>query len=581
MLGALALAAIAAAEAVPKVAVPSEMPAPSTTVGGKTTVLNDPRWLSCANIDALEYRDETVSCHTLMHDTPLYRISVRNRLPVPRTIEVTVSAPRAAHSAKTVALGPKAAATVTIPSVFASETGYDGNYSAATLCERNPPDGGQPKRDQVLLSQEVAGYHYGYYSRKTSDGLNLLLSRGIVRDAVIPSFKHDFNTVELRRDAADWPRDFRAYLQFDAVCLAPDVAKALPDETRAALRVFKLLGGSVLEFDGAAVPARLQASADAAQTRRIGDLAIRTYYSGKTPSLDEHYERVPIKIAKSLPIGMLVALLAVVAFGVMPGLVFLCAKRNRRLLVLAALPGTAFALTLVVALIALLAYGTTPTVRVQSITLLDPESRLAVTRGQFAVFAPGNVANEMSIPADVAFRLRGRGDSPSMSAAFGESCRLSGDWIKPLSATFFDFDRAERRSERLDVKPADGGRISVANLLGVPITGGIVQRGDFRYMVPPLAPGEQATIGGKPFSTKGSPPLHETFFGSKTNFGRHWGNASDLLKEAILIPDGTYAVQLDGSPFFPSPLAGHKAYETSVSIVCGAYAADGGKEASK
>ena len=268
----------------------------------------------------------------------------------------------------------------------------------------------------------------------------------------------------------------------------------------------------------------------------------------------------------------------------MPGLVFLCAKRNRRLLVLVALPGTAFALALVVALIALVAYGTTPTVRVQSITLLDPESRLAVTRGQFAVFSPGNVTDKMSIPADVSFRLRGRGDHISMHTMFGESCRLAGDWIKPLSAAFFDFERAERRSERLDVKPMDGGGVSVANLLGVPIMGGIVQHGGIRYRVPILAPGEQATLSGKPFGAKGpvpSPPLHETFFGNKTKFGRSWGDAADLLNGNVLIPDGTYAVQLEGSPFFPSPLAGHKAYETAVSIVTGAFAADGGKEAAK
>ena len=577
-------AALAAfSSAVPAKAL-SVTPAPKTKkteIGGSTRVLNPASWKSCSRIDALEYRDETVVGSDITHDTPLSRIALRNTLPFPRTIQVSVQAPRSALSTRTVALGPGASANITLPGVFTVEDSYGYGESYITLFEAKPPNSNGPKSEPLQLSSRVSDYHYASYGDKVENGVNLMLSAGIVRDAVLPAFKHDFNSVELRRDAADWPRDFRAYLPFDAVCMTKEVADALPEETRAALRAFEILGGAVITFaDGKSVPSNLQSTAETAQRRRIGNLNVQ--YSGTPDShFTENHACVPINIGKSLPVGLLVFLLLLVAFIVMPGIVFMCAKRNRRLLILAALPGTAFVLTLVVAAIALIAYGTTPTVRIQSVTVLDPESRLAVTRGQFAVFAPGNVTEEMSIPSDVSFRLRGRGIE-RFTASFGESCRLSGDWVKPLTATFFDFERAERRSERLDVRPAQDGDLVFANLLGVPVTGGTARFGNSRYKVPALAPGEQATVKGEPLPDKAAanaPLPHETLFEKGTSYGRNWKDITELIeKDKLLLPDRTYVVRLAGSPFFPSPLASRKTYETAEAVVAGRIADDGGKE---
>ena len=565
----------------------SIVPDPKTEkeeIGGSTAVLSPASWKSCSRIDALEYRDETVVGSDITHDAPLSRIALRNTLPFPRTIQVSVQAPRSALSTRTVALDPGASATITLPGVFTVEDGYGYGESSITLFEAKPPDSNEPKTEPLQLSSRVSDYDYASYGHTVENAVNLLLSAGIVRDAVLPAFKHDFNSVELRRDAADWPRDFRAYLPFDAVCMTKEVADALPEETRAALRAFEILGGAVITFaDGKSVPPNLQSTAETAQRRRIGNLNVRlNYYSGTPDSrFTENHACVPINVGKSLPVGLLVFLLLLVAFIAMPGIVFVCAKRNRRLLILAALPGTAFALTLVVAAIALIAYGTTPTVRIQSVTILDPESRLAVTRGQFALFAPGNVTEEMSIPSDVSFRLRGRGNE-RFTASFGESCRLSGDWVKPLTATFFDFERAERRSERLDVRPAQDGDLVFANLLGVPVTGGTARFGNSRYKVPALAPGEQATVKGEPLPDRAAanaPLPHETLFEKGTSYGRNWKDITELIeKDKLLLPDRTYVVRLAGSPFFPSPLASRETYETAEAVVAGRIAADGGKE---
>ena len=224
----------------------------------------------------------------------------------------------------------------------------------------------------------------------------------------------------------------------------------------------------------------------------------------------------------------------------------------------------------------------------QTVTILDPESRLAVSRGQFAIFAPGQVTRKMSIPSDASFRLRGR-DDDHLIMKCGETFRLDGDWVKPLSAAFFDFERAERRSERLDVKRGADGKISVANLLGSPIVGGQLQLDGQRYKIPPLEPGEETSVVGIPFAALSAKHLRSSaeelaaaFFGKSAEYGRGWSKTQEIAGgEKTAMPDGTYIVRLAGSPFFPSPLAETKSYETAEAVVAGCVAPEGGKEATK
>ena len=99
--------------------------------------------------------------------------------------------------------------------------------------------------------------------------------------------------------------------------MTKEVADALPEESRAALRAFDILGGAVITFaDGKSVPSNIQSTADAAQKRRIGDLNVQKYYYSGTPDshFTENHACVPINVGKSLPVGLLVFLLLLVAF---------------------------------------------------------------------------------------------------------------------------------------------------------------------------------------------------------------------------------------------------------------------------
>ena len=502
---------------------------------------------------------------------------------VQRTFKVTATSNRASDSYRAVTVEPMSAATVTLPLAFVSE--YKSNGYTFNIEEPNPPSAISQRKN--IEFPNIASIAASYDSSRSDS--NLLLSDGITRDSILPSFNHSFNTVELRRKADDWPRDFRAYLPFDAICLANSVASSLSDETRAALRAYKLLGGEVMTMeDGAHHPNDIESKAQSAKSRRVGDLKI-SYYSTSRNNFSDNVAKVPIKVGRSLPVGTLIAVLALVAIVVMPAMVWYYARKNRRLFLLVAIPGSALALTVVVALVAIFAYGTTPTVRVQAVTVLDPESRLAVSRGQFAVFAPGQVSKRMSIPSDVSFRLRAREDG-NLALKCGETFRLDGDWVKPLSAAFFDFERAERRSERLDVKRGADGRISVANLLGSPIVDGQLLLDGQRYKIPPLEPGEEASFAAISSATPSSKhqasssaaeDLAAVLFGGFTDYGRNWNKTLETVALKYALPDGTYVVRLAGSPFFPSPLAEMKAYETAEAVVAGFVAQEGRKEASK
>lgn len=569
--------------------------APTTKVGGGSAILAETTWQRCGRVASLEYRDESVIPGSISHDEPLYRVSLRNLLPVRRTFELAASCLRAAESHRTVVLEPMSSATVTMPLAFACENSHS-YYTMFSIREPNPPAaaavGGIPYEEIKLVNRATE------YCHRSEGKPSLLLSSGITRDSILPSFKKDFDTVELRRDADEWPRDFRAYLPFDAVCIASDVKESLNDEARTALRAYELLGGTVMTMrDGASHPKDIESMSNISRDLRRGDLDVSYsggyYYHGHSSygnSFSENIGKVPLKVGRSLPLGLLVAFLALVAVVAAPVAVWYCATKNRRILLLAVLPGSAVALTVAVAAVALLAYGTTPTVRVQAVTILDPESRLAVTRGQFAAFSPTQVSGQMSIPQDASFRLRGRDGKGHIEVACGDAFRLEGDWIKPLTAAFFDFERAERRSERLDVKRGADGSVTVANLLGSPIACGSLQLGGVRYKIPRLAPGEQTTVSGVPFvalpekilDAVAAEALATAFFSKSADYGRNWTKAQLTAdSEKTPLPDGTYVVRLIGSPFFPSPFAGTKAYETAEAVVAGCVAPEAGKEAAK
>ena len=552
-------------------------------------------WETLGRIEALEEEHSVLCSPSINHGAPILHLSLRNLHDGERTLQLVAKVSRCATAIKTVNLGPGATASVSFPMVFVSE--YDRNYydRDIQITESKPPKGVRHLSDYPATIDYEKHFNYADAYGTHSEEISLLLSSGISPEqlkATLSSalgIKDDegklkpftCNTSPAPDNLSQWPRDYRAYMTFDAVLAPSSVFQALPEDVRLALAAFKRLGGELIvtEEDTPGAFASLpdaRAAHDrfqAARTRLVGDCKLKSY--GHPPQTAQNAERIPLKIDATLPAGSIILMLIVFSCVCIPVAVFLCARKNKRLQLLIILPGFAFALSLIVVLIALYTYGMTPTLRLQSVTFLDQTTRLAVTRGQFGIFSPVSVNDELSVPSDATLAWRDTNNErfPG-SVSYDDAIRLNGTWIKPLTAAFFDFTRANLRAEKLDVRLGTNGCLVVANLLGAPITGGWLRRGKKHYPIPALAAGEQVELS----DGDADKPLFRTDFDSRlfsaeTDFGRSWGKTV-LLLDSPSLPDNSYSLRLVGSPFFPSPFGTRKTKATCESIVLGTFAED-------
>lgn len=546
-----------------------------------------------SRIQGLEEEHSVLCAKTIRHGTPILHLSLRNTLNVARTFELETRITRCAPAVRSVTLAPFGSVKVSFPLLFVSE--YDRNWYQRDILlkEPYPPKGvkSQPPGEYVRINfGDVFDFADAYGSH--SENESLLLASSISYEQLQKTFseargikdaKGKLETFTFHAAAApeilnEWPRDYRAYLTFDAVLAPPSVFDALPAEVRQALAAYERLGGSLIktEEDVAGGFSAASAANDAIsrfqESRRllVGDCKLKSY--GHPSNTRDNLERIPIRVGTTLPAGFIILLLAIFSFVFVPFIVWLCANKNKRILVLVILPGAAFSLAVLVGIIALVTFGTTPTVRLQSVTLLDQTTRLAVTRGQFAVFAPGNTDGELSIPSDATLAIRDtNGENFAGSITYDDAIRLKGKWIPPLTATFFDFTRASQRAEKLDVRLGTNGTVTVANLLGVPVTEGCLRHGHAYYTIPALQPGEKAELASRSHTTGDVNKWDYELFSDHTDYGRHWGKINLVLDRGH-IPNNSYYLKTASSPFFPNPFGERETKSSIASIILGTYA---------
>jgi hypothetical protein len=272
---------------------------------------------------------------------------------------------------------------------------------------------------------------------------------------------------------------------------------------------------------------------------------------------------------------MLLAVLMIFAVVIVPVAVLRSVKRNTRIRLLALLPGSAAVFAVVVAISAYVFFGTTPTVRLQSVTILDQTTKKAVTKGQCCIFSPVSVDGKIAFPSDAAFALRhyrGGEENPA-SVESADEQRLVEGWVKPLVSSFFDFTRVCERPERLDFRVSPNGDVSVVNLLGAKVKTGYANVRGTLWTFKDVEPGatvkaEKLDKPPKPQSDKVLYPFHD----GQTAYGRDWVKNMELATASCqqTLPGG-YVVEVEGSPFFPSPLKRKKANTSSAGLVYGKF----------
>ncbi len=376
--------------------------------------------------------------------------------------------------------------------------------------------------------------------------------------------------VQFTFPAAQWPRDWRGYSTYDAVAITDGEYAELSEETKSALNAYRLFGGAVIVTKGANGFADGE---EAIQALKAIDTSYETLSGDNYTPISTLLNQIPIKSKSTLPVKTLLLVLAVFALVIVPLAILRGVKRNRRMRLLAILPGAAALFAAAIALTAFLFFGSTPSVRLQSITLLDQPAKKALTHGQCAIFSPVSIERYLSFPIDATFAKRSTSTHESDRQPLvnvTDAQRLGGRWVTPLVTVFFDFDRFCDRSEKLDFRVAASGEVSVVNLLGARIVKGQANIGGELWTFHDIPPGGRAAAEKK--DVKPKPPRQRYPFGSATDFGRDWrANLSFARKVLDDLPVGEYIAEVDGSPFLPNPVSGKATDTQAEGIIYGKF----------
>ena len=387
-----------------------------------------------------------------------------------------------------------------------------------------------------------------------------------------------FDAKQFRFPAEKWPVDWRIYSTYDSIFITANEYASLGTDAKSALDTYRTLGGAVFVTKGNDGFADVQEAAaalkpiDEACYILSGD--IRMNYGSDSALLGD-LKRIPMEAKATVPVKTLLLVLALFACIIVPVAVLRSVKRNTRIRLLAILPGAAAVFALVVAISVYAFFGTTPTVRLQSVTVLDQTTKKAVTLGQFGVFSPVSLDGQIAFPSDASFarrHVRANNDGEELvTVDSADEQRLVDGWVKPLVSAFFDFARVCERPERLDFRVSPNGDVSVVNLLGAKVKSGHANVGGALWAFHDVEPG--ATAKAEKLGKSSESPLKMyPFHDMKTTYGRNWEENLKFVAEACKkISSGEYVVEVEGSPFFPNPLQRKKSNMSAAGLVFGKF----------
>jgi len=140
-------------------------------------------------------------------------------------------------------------------------------------------------------------------------------------------------------------------------------------------------------------------------------------------------------------------------------------RKKKLSLLLITVPVIAFATSLLLVGYSMAAHGFSIRSRIRSYTVLDQKSRMAVTTVRLSMFAGMAPANGLKFSPETAVYpvLPPAGEMHSPVVDWTETQALVSGWLPSRTRTqFFTIRHAEQRS-RIEVKPAAGGKVEIAN----------------------------------------------------------------------------------------------------------------------
>ena len=305
-----------------------------------------------------------------------------------------------------------------------------------------------------------------------------------------------YNSALMDADATVPKMDTEKLPETFVIFITANEYASLGTDAKSALDTYRTLGGAVFVTKGNDGFADVQEAAaalkpiDEACDILSGDIQMNY---GSDSALLGDLQRIPIEAKATIPVKTLLLVLALFACIIVPVAVLRSVKRNTRIRLLAILPGAAAVFALAVAISVYAFFGTTPTVRLQSVTVLDQTTKKAITLGQFGVFTPVSLDGQIAFPSDTSFarrHVRAQNDDDELvTVDSADEQRLVDGWVKPLVSAFFDFSRVCERPERLDFRVSPNGDVSVVNLLGAKVKSGHANVGGALWAFHDVEPG--------------------------------------------------------------------------------------------
>ncbi|MEO0514800.1 MAG: RAP domain-containing protein [Planctomycetota bacterium] len=584
-------------------------------------------WPTLARAGTQSYDRITVSVEpptsaTSNYGYAVYRMTVSNRSNTPRTVTVTMPAESWHYGdsigrlSRTVRVEPNSTADTELLQPALPMSGSDARVSIDGQAQRewvpvtlaNHSDGydGQP----ILASRGVGGaVNTSFETAMTAiaEAKNVSSSGSI---GGYPGGGYGYTNRLARmfrapRPVSEWSGNWLAYSRYMAVMLSEDELRDAPLSVDAALRDY-VAGGGLLVVLGEGDrmpglgPAWTQAATSDGQTQGgnaswleigLGELELSAANNLAQYNTDDWERWVDRSVQKSrlrftrldasgaegrlpmletlkVPTRGLLGMMLLFTLLIGPGNILLLSWLKRRMWLLWTIPVIAFAFAGAVLVYSILSEGIKPRAKTVAVTLLDQNTRQAVTVGMTGYYAPltpgdglrfGDRTQLTPQNGDSSY-YRNSGRPRSLDVTNGQ--HLSRGWIVARVPAHFDLRTVESRRERLEISRDAEGGLSVVNGLGLPIKQLLVADAEGqRYEVGPLRAGDASPLKSLP---KGWPSAQA--HAAVTDQG--WSAVSSINRdpEDYLQP-GRYIAILDNASFAEPGLAGLGEHETTGIVI--------------
>lgn len=410
--------------------------------------------------------------------------------------------------------------------------------------------------------------------------------------------KYIIRRSELELD--EWSTSWLAYSCYDVVMLHADDIPMMSDSLREALRQYVSVGGAVIIMGTSEYPFGWGTmpidTTDSYSSRQMGfgDVAliktadIKELSNGQmlyilsvaNDTLDAWRNPVSMATANksfpvidniSFPVRGMFFLMLVFAIVIGPVTLIILAKKNKRMWLLWIVPAISLSTCIVVFIYSLFSDGITPTVRRESLTLLNQKTHQATTIGMLGLYCPLAPSGGLhfNTAAEMSSYITERSSSGSAkSIDWTRDQHFLQGWISARIPAYFRVRIPEIRRERLDIVQGNN-KMEVINGLGAEVKQLWVCDAEDNWFTikDALVEGGKCDLLKRQVSNKGiNIKLRDIY--SATDW-------SVMLKQmvknrkAVLYP-GMYLAVLDDAPFIKHGLHG-RVHNKSVSYVLGTF----------